>query len=76
MVWRVIYELMPFLTKEWHDSYNIFHEGQKSEKPRWEECLDFMMDHGMDVALSSLYVENHCDPETKQMVIAAIVFLF
>ncbi|XP_074596112.1 neprilysin-2-like [Brevipalpus obovatus] len=75
MVWRVIYEMMPFLTKEWRDSYNMFHEGQKSEKPRWEECLDFMMDNGMDVALSSLYVTNHCDPETKEMATMAFKYI-
>lgn len=60
---------MPYLTKEWRDAYYVFHEGQKSDKARWEECLEFMMDPGMDVALSSLYVNNHCDPETKKMVI-------
>lgn len=59
---------MPYLSKDWRDGYNIFHEGVKSDKPRWEECLDYMMDQGMDVALSSLYVRNHCDPETKKMV--------
>lgn len=73
MLWRVIDQSLPLLSKEWRAinlEYNKVLTGENYEKPRWKKCLSKLKSYygSLTIALSSYYVHHYFTEETKNEV--------
>lgn len=74
MLWRVVDDSLPLLSKEWRDiklEYDTELTGKSGEEPRWGQCLTnlFSMPHeNLEIPLSSYYIQHHFKAKTKDQV--------
>ena len=77
MLWRVIDESLPFLSKKWRDvefEYNKVKMGEVREKPRYVQCIGLPMHPWnvaagkLDVGLSSYYLRQYFDEKGNDLV--------
>lgn len=78
MLWRVVEESLPFLSKELRNiefEYNKVKMGDKKEKPRYMQCLlstftkkPDVAPNKIDIGLSSYYHRHYFDARRKDVV--------
>jgi len=71
LIWRVAETSTDFLTKQLRNrqlEYYSVLNGQKTYKPRWKECLDYVIDN-LSIAMSSLYVRKYFNQESKKVAL-------
>uniref|UniRef100_A0A6G1S325 Phosphate-regulating neutral endopeptidase n=1 Tax=Aceria tosichella TaxID=561515 RepID=A0A6G1S325_9ACAR len=68
MIWRVVQDSMIYLSKRWHEPLQqciIALTGQEYREQRLKYCLKPLMG-SMSVAISSMYVKNYFDLDSKR----------
>lgn len=71
LIWRVAETSTDFLTKQLRNrqlEYFSVLNGQKTDKPRWKECIDYVIDY-LSIAMSSSYVRKYFDQESKKVAL-------
>lgn len=67
MLWRIVLQSMGISSKRWRNlllDYSKAITGQAREEPRWEQCIS-SVSGSLPYALSSLYVQNHFNGQSK-----------
>nr|WBW70057.1 venom protein [Lampona murina] len=71
MLWTVVLQSMPFLSKEWRDlhrRYNSLMGNEIKEKSRLEQCLGHFQNEDLSLALGSYYVRHYLDEESEELL--------
>jgi len=77
MIWRIILQSYSSLNKQFRDAYFNYQRvvnGNSQEPARWDTCIGRVTDW-MGMALSSLYVKHHFDPDSKKQAVTLVQYL-
>ncbi|OQR66182.1 membrane metallo-endopeptidase 1-like, partial [Tropilaelaps mercedesae] len=77
MIWRVVLQSYPMLSKTWRDKVNDFNyavAGTTRENPRWEQCMKSLA-VSFDLSLSNLYVKNYFHNKSEDSALFLVKYL-
>lgn len=77
MIWRIVLQSVSSLNKKFREiyfDYNRVLNGNNQEPSRWDTCIGRVSDW-MGMSVSSLYVKNHFDEESKKQANILVDYL-